>query len=157
MLTAEQNERLTRVGPGTPMGDLMRRYWHPIAAISQFKTRHSQTVRLLGEDLVLYQDKSGTFGLIGSQCPHRKMSMIYGIPEERGLRCAYHGWVFGEDGACLEQPYEETEDPEGRFKEKVAIKSYPVEVLAGMAFAYLGPRASAAPSPLGSVRQGGCR
>ncbi len=144
MLTAEQNERLTRVGPGTPMGDLMRRYWHPIAAISQFKTRHSQTVRLLGEDLVLYQDRSGTFGLIGSQCPHRKMSMIYGIPEERGLRCAYHGWVFGEDGACLEQPYEETEDPEGRFKEKVAIKSYPVEVLAGMAFAYLGPE----PAPL---------
>ena len=144
MLTAEQNEQLTRVGPGAPMGELLRRYWHPVATLSQFKNRHTHQVRLLGEDLVLYRDRSGAFGLIGAQCPHRKMSMMYGIPEERGLRCAYHGWVFGEDGSCLEQPYEETEDPEGRFKEKVRIASYRVAPAFGLLFAYLGPE----PAPM---------
>lgn len=121
------------------MGALLRRYWHPVATLSQFNNRHTHKVRLLGEDLVLYRDRSGTFGLIGSQCPHRKMSMMYGIPEEHGLRCAYHGWVFGEDGSCLEQPYEETEDPEGRFKDKVQISSYRVESAFGLIFAYMGP------------------
>lgn len=121
------------------MGVLLRRYWHPVATLSQFNDRHTHKVRLLGEDLVLYRDRSGAFGLIGSQCPHRKMSMMYGIPEERGLRCAYHGWVFGEDGSCLEQPYEETEDPDGRFKDKVSIVSYKAESAFGLIFAYMGP------------------
>ena len=139
MLTLEQNDRLTRVGPGTPCGELMRRYWHPIAAVSQMKDRYTRPIRLLGEDLVLYKDRSGTFGLIEPRCPHRRMSLIYGIPQERGLRCAYHGWVWDETGRCLEQPYEETEDPEGRFKEKVRAKAYPVQTLAGLVFAYMGP------------------
>ena len=83
MLTEKQNEQLTRVGPGTPMGELFRRYWHPVAAVSQMKERSTFQVRILGEDLVLYKDRSGGYGLVEPQCPHRKMSMMYGIPERR--------------------------------------------------------------------------
>jgi 5,5'-dehydrodivanillate O-demethylase len=122
----------------------MRRYWHPIAAVSQMKDRHTMPVRLLGEDLLLYKDRSGAFGLIEPLCPHRRMSMVYGIPLEHGIRCPYHGWAFDETGRCVQQPYEETEDPEGRFKEKIQAKAYPVETLAGLVFAYMGP----APIPL---------
>jgi len=144
MLTQEENERYTRVGPGTPCGELMRRYWFPIAAVSQMRDRYTRKVRLLGEDLVLYKDRGGTYGLVEPLCPHRRMNLIYGIPEERGLRCAYHGWLFAETGQCLEQPYEEAEDPESRFKDKICIKAYPVQEMAGLLFAYLGP----APAPL---------
>jgi 5,5'-dehydrodivanillate O-demethylase oxygenase subunit len=144
MLTQEQNDRLTRVGPGTPMGELMRRYWHPVAALAQMKDRHTKRVRLLGEDLVLYKDLSGTYGLVDNNCPHRRMDMIYGVPEECGIRCAYHGWLFRETGECIEQPYETTEDPDSRFHEKVRINAYPVQQMAGLLFAYLGP----APAPL---------
>ena len=140
MLTKEQNERLTRVGVGTAMGDLMRRYWHPIAALAQMKDRDTLPVRIFGEDLVLYRDLSGTYGLLEARCPHRSMSLVYGIPEECGLRCPYHGWRFDETGACIEQPYEETEDPEARFKDKVTTKAYEVAVLGGMIFGYLGPK-----------------
>src|SRR5437879_5522264 len=151
MLTAEQNDRLTRVGPGAPMGELMRRYWHPVATLSQMKDKYTKKVRVLGEDLILYKDLSGTYGLVDNFCPHRRMSMIYGVPEEHGLRCAYHGWLFGETGQCLEQPYEETEDPDGRFKDKVCIQAYPVQQMAGLLFAYLGPK----PAPL-PCRATGC-
>ena len=144
MLSLEQNDRLTRVGPGTPCGELMRRYWHPVAAVSQMKDRYTMPVRILAEDLVLYKDRSGTFGLVDSFCPHRRMGMVYGIAEEHGLRCAYHGWLFNETGRVLEMPYEETEDPQTRFKEKVQIRAYPVQEQAGLIFAYLGP----APVPL---------
>lgn len=139
MLTVEQNERLTRVGPDTPMGDLLRRYWHPICAVSQMKNRDTLPVKLLGEDLVLYRDLSGTIGLIAARCPHRGMSLVYGIPEKCGLRCAYHGWLFDENGACIEQPYEDTENPEGRFKDKIVTPAYEVAELGGMFFGYLGP------------------
>jgi 5,5'-dehydrodivanillate O-demethylase len=144
MLTAEQNEQLTRIGPGTPMGELFRRYWHPVAAASQMKGRNTFQVKLLGEDLVLYKDRSGNYGLVGPQCPHRKMSMMYGIPEEDGIRCAYHGWRFDKEGRCTEQPYDDTENPEGRFNQKAKIKAYPIEEMAGLLFAYLGPK----PEPL---------
>jgi 5,5'-dehydrodivanillate O-demethylase oxygenase subunit len=145
MLTAEANQRYTEVGPGTACGELMRRYWHPVAARSELTgINYTLPVRLLGEDLVLYRDRSGTLGLIGSQCPHRKMGMIYGVPEQNGLRCPYHGWLFNETGACLEMPYEEAEDPSAAFREKVSIASYPVEVLGGLVWAYLGPQ----PAPL---------
>ena len=89
MLTQEANDRYTRVGPGTPTGELMRRYWHPIAAVSQMNDKWTKKVRLLGEDLILYKDKSGTYGLMEPHCAHRRMNMIYGIPEENGLRCVY--------------------------------------------------------------------
>ena len=119
MLTQEANDRYSRVGPGTPMGELMRRYWHPIAAVSQMNDKWTKKVRLLGEDLILYKDRSGTFGLMEPHCAHRRMNMIYGIPEENGLRCPYHGWLYDETGQCIEQPYEETEDPGARFKDKI--------------------------------------
>ncbi len=144
MLSAEVNDRYTRVGPGTPTGELMRRYWHPVAAVSQMNDIFTKKVRLLGEDLILYKDRSGTFGLIEPLCAHRRMNMIYGIPEEHGLRCAYHGWMFDETGACTEQPYEETEDPTGNYKDKIHMKAYPVQVKAGIVFTYMGP----APAPL---------
>ena len=140
MLTKEQNERMTRVGPGTPMGEVLRRYWHPIAALAQMKDRDTLPVKLLGENLVLYRDLSGKLGLLDARCPHRSMSLVYGIPEQCGLRCPYHGWTFDETGACIEQPYEEAEDPEARFKNKVAIPAYHVAVMGGMVFGYLGPK-----------------
>ena len=144
MLTAEENERLTRVGPGTPMGALMRRYWQPIAALSQMQDNATRPIRLLGENLVLYKDRSGQLGLIADRCPHRNVNMIYGIPEEEGLRCPYHGWLFNHEGRCLDQPYERAEDPTESFKDKVCITSYPVQELGGLIFAYLGPD----PAPL---------
>ena len=144
MLTAEQNDRLTRVGPGTPTGELMRRYWHPIAAVAMMNDRSTKPITLLGENLILYKSKQGVFGLVDNYCPHRRMGMVYGIPTDDGIRCPYHGWMFDETGRCLEQPYEETEAPDNRFKDKVRIKAYPLQVKAGLIFAYLGP----APVPL---------
>ena len=141
MLTKEQNQMLTEVGPGTPMGELMRRYWQPIAALSQLKENPTKAVRLLGEDLVLFRDRSGTLGLIQESCPHRRVNLLYGIPEEHGLRCPYHGWLFDETGQCLEMP---AEAPDSTFKDRVTAKSYPVEALGGMVWAWLGPE----PRPL---------
>ena len=142
MLTKEMNDRVTRVGPGTPMGELMRRYWHPIAGSVQLDADNpTKEIRLLGEDLVLYRDASGTVGLIEPSCAHRKANLSYGIPEENGIRCAYHGWIFNETGQCMDQPSE----PEGsKFKDKVRIKAYPVQEYAGVVWAYMGP----APTPL---------
>ena len=141
MLTAQENERLTRVGPGTPMGNLLRRYWQPVAGTEEMADRWTKRVRLLGEDLVLYKDRSGRFGLIGEFCPHRRASLAYGIPTDDGIRCPYHGWKFDAAGRCLEQPNE----PEGsNFKDKVAAAAYPVEALGGLLWAYLGPQ----PAPL---------
>ena len=140
MLTVEENERLTRVGPGTPMGELMRRYWQPIAAMSKLEENGTQAIRVLGENLVLFKDRKGRLGLIAEQCPHRKVNLVYGMCEDEGLRCPYHGWLFNTEGQCLEQPYEKAEDPEELFKEKTQTKAYPVQELGGLIFAYLGPR-----------------
>ena len=135
MLTQEQNEMLTRVGRGTPGGELMRRYWHPIAAREDLKDRWTLPVRLLGEDLVLFRDTTGKLGLLERQCPHRRASLVNGIPTETGIRCPYHGWSFGHDGQCLEQPNE----PAGSsFCQKIKTPAYKVEELGGMIFAYLG-------------------
>jgi 5,5'-dehydrodivanillate O-demethylase len=144
VLSKDENERLTRVGPGTPMGELMRRYWHPVGATSELIARPAKEVRILGEDLVLYRDTSGGYGLIGSRCAHRRTSMVCGVPEEDGLRCMYHGWKYDATGQCTEQPFEETVNPGGRFKSTVKIAGYPVQELGGLLFAYLGP----APAPL---------
>ena len=144
MLSQEENEQLTQVGRGTPMGELMRRYWHPIAASSELIAKPAKAVRLLGEDLVLYRDKRGRPGLIGPQCAHRRMSMLLGIPDNDGLRCPYHGWLYGKDGKCLEQPYETAEDPASTFKDRIRMPAYPVQELGGLVFAYLGPE----PAPL---------
>jgi 5,5'-dehydrodivanillate O-demethylase len=141
MLTAAENEELTRIGPGTPMGALMRRYWHPVAATEQMAGRWTKRVRILGEDLVLYKDRTGKLGLIGEFCPHRRASLAYGIPTEDGIRCPYHGWKFDGTGRCLEQPNE----PEGSsFKDKITTAGYPVQDFAGLIWGYLGPL----PAPL---------
>ena len=141
MLTAEENERLTRVGLGTPMGELMRRYWHPVAASSELAQNPVKAVRILGESLVLYRNRKGGLGLIDDTCPHRRISLLYGIPEEEGLRCPYHGWMFDGAGQCLEMP---AESPESTFPSRVKVTAYPVEELGGLIFAYLGPE----PTPL---------
>ena len=119
MLTAEENERLTRVGPGTPMGELQRRYWHPIAGTDEMADRWTKRVRLLGEDLVLYQGSQRALGLIGEFCPHRRASLAYGIPTDDGIRCPYHGWKFDARRA-LPRAAERTRGP--HFKDKVATR-----------------------------------
>jgi 5,5'-dehydrodivanillate O-demethylase len=136
-LTREQNERLTRVGPGTAMGNLLRRYWHVVGTLDELGRDPVQPVRLLGEDLVLYRDAAGTLGLVGNRCAHRGISLAYGIPQENGLRCAYHGWTYNETGAVVDMPFEPACLP-------LKITSYPVEQLGGLIWAYLGP----APAPL---------
>ena len=141
MLTAKENERLMRVGPGTPMGELMRRYWHPVAAVAELDENPVKAVKILGESLVVYRDRKGGYGLIDDTCPHRRISLEYGIPENEGLRCPYHGWLFDGSGQCLEMP---AESPESTFPSRVKIKGYPAEELGGLVFAYLGP----APAPL---------
>jgi 5,5'-dehydrodivanillate O-demethylase len=141
MLTAEQNTLLTQVTPGTPMGNLMRRYWQPIAAASEMENAWTKRIRLLGEDLVLFKDRQGRLGLIKEQCPHRRASFAHGIPTADGIRCPYHGWEFSAQGKCLSQP-NEPDNP--CFREKVATDAYPVQELGGMLFAYLGPQ----PAPL---------
>jgi 5,5'-dehydrodivanillate O-demethylase len=144
MLEEDRNQRLMQVGAETPMGKLMRRYWHPIAAASEFEDAETKPVRLMGEDLVLYKDRSGTYGLLDRHCAHRRADLSYGYAEDRGLRCNYHGWLWDHDGTCLAQPYEDTIDPAARLRSQVTIKSYKVQELAGLLFAYLGPE----PAPL---------
>src|SRR5438094_2905751 len=136
MLSQELNERLTRVGPGTPGGELLRRYWYPVAAIDDLETAPTKFVRILGEDLVLFKDKSGNVGLIQDHCAHRGASLLYGRVEERGISCAYHGWLYDTRGNCLETP---AEPADSRFYLTVKIKAYPVQKFVGLYWAYLGP------------------
>ena len=144
MLSDEDNASLIRTGRGTPLGELMRRYWQPVAAVAELDDHPTKPVRLLGEDLVLYKDGSGRYGLLDRHCAHRRADLCYGIVEKTGLRCNYHGWLYDGAGACLEQPFEETAHPEARFKDKIRLAAYPVEAKAGLLWAYLGP----APAPL---------
>src|ERR1700688_2451836 len=106
MITPAMNARLTQVGPGTPGGELMRRYWIPIAPFAQLLENPVRKVRILGEDLVLYRDRSEGLGLIGDRCLHRRVDLQHGIPDACGLRCPYHGWLYDETGTCLERPLE---------------------------------------------------
>jgi 5,5'-dehydrodivanillate O-demethylase len=120
------------------MGELMRRYWQPIAASVELNEENpTKEIRLLGEDLVLFRSAAGKLGCIEPSCPHRKANMSYGIPEPEGLRCPYHGWLFDEAGKCVDQPSE----PAGsKFKDKVSLKSYPVAEQGGLIFVYMGPQ-----------------
>jgi 5,5'-dehydrodivanillate O-demethylase oxygenase subunit len=144
LLSEEKNRLLCQTGPDTPMGELLRRYWQPIAGEAELDATSSKPVRILGEDLVLYRDRAGTYGLVDRHCPHRRADLSYGFVEDCGLRCNYHGWLFDERGRCLEQPYEDCVNPQARFRDKITIKAYPVEAKAGLLFAYLGPQ----PAPL---------
>jgi 5,5'-dehydrodivanillate O-demethylase len=137
MLTREENERLTRVGRGTPGGELLRRYWFPVGVASELTDQNpTQIVRLLGETLVLFRDKKGSIGLLEDRCPHRGASLSYGRVEERGVACPYHGWLFDTKGNCLETP---AEPCDSKFHLTVKQRSYPVQKLVGLYWAYLGP------------------
>ena len=137
MLTAEQNEYLTRVGPGTPAGELLRRYWHPVAIAADLTAENpTMFLRRLGEDLVLFQTPKGEIGLLHDRCAHRGVSLSYGRVEDRGIACAYHGWLYDIKGNCLETP---AEPPESKFCLTVKQKAYPVQKRAGLYWAYFGP------------------
>ena len=141
MLTQEQNDRLSRVGPGAPMGEVLRRYWHPVAAVPELDEEPVLAVKLLGENLALYRNDQGEMGLVAQRCPHRGASLAYGIPEDAGLRCPYHGWLFSAMGQCLEQP---AEPADSTFKDRIRIPAYPIQEMGGLIWAYLGPE----PAPL---------
>ncbi len=137
VLTKEENELLTRIGPGTPAGELLRRYWQPIAVARELSDNYpTKFVRILGEDLVLFRDKSGNLGLIQDHCPHRGASLLYGRVEERGIACAYHGWLYDTSGNCLETP---AEPADSKLYLTVKARAYPVQSYIGLIWAYLGP------------------
>jgi 5,5'-dehydrodivanillate O-demethylase oxygenase subunit len=141
MLSIEDNQLLTEVGPGKPMGDLLRWYWHPVCAVAELAESGFRTkeVRVLGEDLVVYRDRSGDLGMVAAHCVHRRAPLAYGIVEHDGIRCVYHGWKYDAQGNVLEQPYEDTTHPEDNYKDRCSIAAYPVQELAGLVWAYMGP------------------
>ena len=146
MLTSAQNKLVTEVGPGTPLGEVMRRYWLPACLSEEIAKPDCPPVRvkLLGEELVAFRNSDGRIGLLEEYCPHRLASMFLGRNEENGLRCVYHGWKFDVEGKCTDMP---NEPPESRFKEKVALKSYPTIELGGVVWAYLGAKENMPEAP----------
>ena len=142
MLGREENEMLTRVGPGTPAGELLRRYWHPVAVAGQLtEDKPIKAVKILDEKLVVFRDTQGRYGLVGEHCSHRSASLAQGRVDADGIRCPYHGWKYDAQGRCLEQPAE----PSGStYKDRIRHPAYPVQKLGGLLFAYLGPP----PTPL---------
>ena len=139
MLKKEDNDRLTRVGPGTPAGELFRRYWQPACLSSELAETDGLAVRvrLLCEDLVAFRDSTGAVGLVDAYCPHRRAPMYFGRNEDCGLRCAYHGWKFDRDGHCTDMP---TEAPESKLKNNVRIAAYPTVERGGVVWTYMGPK-----------------
>lgn len=138
MLTREQNDLLTRTGPGTPMGDLFRRYWIPALLAEEVAEADGDPVRvkLLGEELICFRDSEGRLGLIDEFCSHRTASLFFGRNEECGLRCAYHGWKYDVEGNCVDMPSE----PEGtKMREKIKQRAYPTAEAGGVIWAYMGP------------------
>ena len=153
-MRADQNEMITRIGPGTPCGKLMRHYWQPVALVDEFDAalspdmavRPVKAVRALGQDLVLFKDASGAFGLLDRDCPHRGADLSFGRRESAeqggGLRCPFHGWKFAVNGQCLETP---AEPASNRMCERIKQRSYPLVEKAGVLFAWLGPENSTSP------------
>jgi phthalate 4,5-dioxygenase oxygenase subunit len=146
MLKQEENELITRVGPGTPMGNFMREYWVPALLSSELASSDSDPVRvlLLGEKLIGWRDSNGRVGLMAHNCPHRGASLFFGRNEEAGLRCVYHGWKFDVAGNCIDMP---NEPAESDFKSKVKGVAYPTQERGGIVWAYLGPRPTPPPLP----------
>jgi 5,5'-dehydrodivanillate O-demethylase len=133
-MRSEENELLTRIGPGTPCGEMLRRYWWPVS-FSENVDKTPVPVRLLGEDFVLFRNADGIH-LLERYCAHRRVSLEFGRVEERGIRCCYHGWLYSGQGQCVEQPQE----PAGsKLKDSVRLKSYKVQELGGVVFVYIGP------------------
>ncbi len=136
MLTQERSQLLTHTGPGTPGGELLRRYWQPAALSDEISPRDPLPLKILSEDLVLFRNSDGQVGALGRQCCHRGVDLSYGRIEDGGLRCVYHGWLFAPNGQCLEQPGE----PEGSvFHKSVRQKAYPCREIGGIVFLYMGP------------------
>ncbi|MGK7864171.1 Rieske 2Fe-2S domain-containing protein [Falsiroseomonas sp. E2-1-a4] len=136
MISAELNERLTRVGSGTPGGRVLRQYWQPIALLDELEDKRPvRAVRALGQDFVLFRDEQGQIGLLDRDCPHRNADLAFGRLEDGGLRCPFHGWLFDVQGKCLDTPAE----PEGStLCTRIRQRSYPVEIRSGIVFAFLG-------------------
>src|SRR5215831_6980073 len=139
MLSNEENDLLCRVGPGTPMGNLMREYWIPAIRSDELPSPDCPPlrVRLLGEDLIGFRATSGAVGLMQNACPHRGASMFFGRNEEEGLRCVYHGWKFDTAGQCIDMP---SEPAESNFRTKIRATAYPCIERNGAIWAYLGSR-----------------
>lgn len=148
MLSKEDNELISQVGPGTPMGDLMRQYWVPAMLSSELPKPDSDPVRvmLLGEKLIGFRDSLGRVGLIQNNCPHRGASLFFGRNGDCGLRCVYHGWKFDVDGNCVDMP---NEPAESDFKNKVKAITYPCVERGGLVWTYMGPRET--PPPLSDI------
>src|SRR3954453_5868944 len=138
MLSREDNELLTRTGPGTPMGNLYRRFWLPALVPSELPTPDSDPIRfrILSEDLIAFRDTNGKVGFVANNCPHRGASLFFGRNEEAGLRCVYHGWKFDVDGTCVDMP---NEPAESDFKEKVKAVAYPTRESGGVVWVFMGP------------------
>ncbi len=136
MLSKEDNELLTRIGPGTPMGNLLRCYWFPfLLSRDVHADGKPERLQLLGEDLLAFRDTNGAVGLVAERCPHRRASLYFGRNEQCGIRCIYHGWKFDVHGTCIDQPSE----PEGSsFKDKIRIASYPCVERGGFVWTYMG-------------------
>ena len=137
MLNQKENQNLTRVGPGTPAGQFLRRYWQPVGVAAELKDTPIKRIRLLGEDLVLFRGDDHGYGLVGEQCPHRGTSLAYGRVEGPNIRCPYHGWLYSREGKCVEQP---AEPPESTYKNRIKHRAYPVAKLAGLLYTYMGPK-----------------
>src|SRR5436309_6007319 len=146
MLTKEDNELLTRTGPGTPMGELLRRFWFPALLASELPENDCPPirVRLLGEDLIAFRDSAGQVGMLATNCPHRGASLFFGRNEENGLRCVYHGWKFDVTGQCIDMP---SEPAESNFKAKIKAKAYPARDVNHVIWVYMGPREVPPPFP----------
>ncbi|WIX75683.1 Rieske 2Fe-2S domain-containing protein [Amycolatopsis carbonis] len=146
MLSSSDNELLTKVGPGTPMGSMMREYWMPALVSTELPAPDCDPVRvlLLGERFIAFRDSSGSVGMLAAQCPHRGASLFFGRNEEGGLRCVYHGWKFDVSGQCLDMP---NEPVESNFKDKVRARSVPVVERGGLVWAYLGSQDEPPPLP----------
>jgi nitrite reductase/ring-hydroxylating ferredoxin subunit len=133
--TGSHDAVLTEVGAGTPMGELMRRYWHPVG-LASYATDLPRAVRILGEDLILFRDNTGKPGLVHPRCAHRGASLLYARIDDHGIRCCYHGWAFDTQGMCTDQP---CEPQNGLNRDKFRQPWYPVEERYGLIWAYLGP------------------
>jgi nitrite reductase/ring-hydroxylating ferredoxin subunit len=146
VLTKEENDTITRVGPGTPMGNLMRQYWLPVMMSAELPAPDCPPVRIriLCENLIAFRTTSGKVGVVANACPHRGASLFFGRNEEEGLRCVYHGWKFDVTGACVDMP---SEPAESNFKNKVKVLAYPTLERGGLIWLYMGPREVPPPLP----------
>ncbi len=144
----DYDHEIAETGTGTPCGEYLRRYWQPVS-LTQDLGQHPKLIKIMGEELVLFRDKSGQFGLVHKNCPHRRASLEYGTCEEKGIRCCYHGWLFDVDGTILEIPGDpEDSEPALKVKQSRRLGAYPVKEFRGLIFAYLGPPGEIPPFPI---------